>query len=202
MIFVLASNNNDKLKELRAILSGFGYDVVSQSEAGLDLEVEETGRIFYDNAFLKAAAAMKATGKPAVADDSGLMVDFLDGAPGVYSKRFGGGGLDDAGRNRLLLETMAPAEHRGAKFVSSIVCVFPNGDVISAEGTCEGTILHASRGIGGFGYDPVFFVTEMGKSMAELTPEEKNRVSHRGNALRLFAPKLKEYLEKTGEIPC
>jgi XTP/dITP diphosphohydrolase len=202
MTFVLASNNNDKLKELRAILSDFGYTVISQAEAGIDLEVEETGETFRDNAFLKAEAAMKASGLPAIADDSGLAVEFLNGGPGVRSKRYGGEGLTDTDRNALLLKNMEKAEQRRAKFVSSIVCVFPDGGVVSAEGTCDGTILDAPRGTGGFGYDPVFFVTSAGKSMAELTPEEKNVVSHRGGALRLFKPKLEEYLIKTGEKPC
>lgn len=202
MTFVLASNNKDKLRELRAILSAYGLDVKSQGEAGIDLEVEETGETFYDNALLKAEAAARATGLPAIADDSGLMVDALGGAPGVYSKRYGGGDLNDAERNTLLLKNLKDTEHRGAKFVSSIVCVFPNGDIVAAEGACGGSILPEPRGTGGFGYDPVFLVTAMGKSMAELTPEEKNSVSHRGNALRLFAPKLKDYLWGTGERPC
>lgn len=194
MTFVLASNNKDKLKEMRALMSAFGYTVLSQEEAGVDLEVDETGATFYDNAHLKAEAAMKASGLPAIADDSGLMVDFLNGEPGVYSKRYGGG-LDDGARNSLLLQNMAETSVRGAKFVSAIVCVFPNGAVVAAEGTCEGSILTVPRGEGGFGYDPVFLVTAVGKSMAELTPEEKNSISHRGNAMRLFEPKLREYLE-------
>lgn len=206
MTFVLASNNNDKLKELRDILCEFGLSVISQSEAGITLEVEETGETFFENAYLKAEAAMKATGMPAIADDSGLIVAALTGELGVRSKRYGGEGLDDNDRNKLLLINMsrsaASQEQRAAKFVSSIVCVFPNGDVISAEGECEGTILHEPRGQGGFGYDPVFFVTEMGKGMAELTPAEKNLISHRGHALRNFEPKLTEYLKKAGMTSC
>jgi XTP/dITP diphosphohydrolase len=195
MTFVLASNNEDKLKELRAILSGFGLDVVSQREAGLDFEAEETGETFYDNALIKARLAMERSGLPAIADDSGLMVDFLGGKPGVYSKRYGGEGLDDTDRNVLLLKNMAETEQRAAKFVSCVVCCFPGGDIVAAEGECAGAILRAPRGGGGFGYDPVFLVEGTGKSMAELTPEEKNAVSHRGNALRLFESKLKEYLK-------
>ena len=145
---------------------------------------------------------MKVKNLPAIADDSGLMVDFLGGAPGVRSKRYGGEGLHDGDRNALLLKNMEKVEQRGAQFVSSIVCVFPNGDIVAAEGMCQGSILSAPRGTGGFGYDPVFYVNSAGKSMAELTPEEKNSVSHRGNALRLFAPKLRNYLKMTGEISC
>ena len=141
---------------------------------------------------------MEATGLPAIADDSGLMVEALGGRPGVHSKRFGGGGLDDAGRNALLLKTLENEEHRAAQFVSSIVCVFPNGDVVSSEGVCRGSILRAPRGSGGFGYDPVFLVDGTGKSMAELSLEEKNAVSHRGNALRLFEKRLREYESKNG----
>jgi XTP/dITP diphosphohydrolase len=194
MTFVLASNNIDKLKELRVILSGFGLDVLSQKDAGLDFEAEETGETFYDNALIKAKAAMELSGLPAISDDSGLMVDFLNGGPGVYSKRYGGDGLDDTDRYRLLLQNMAQTEQRGAKFVSCIVCCFPNGDIVSAEGACPGTILRAPRGSGGFGYDPVFLVAGTDKSMAELTPEEKNAVSHRGTALRAFETKLRAYL--------
>lgn len=199
MTFVLASNNKDKLRELRAILYGFGIDVISQAEAGTDFEVEETGTTFYENALLKAQAASEATKMPAIADDSGLMVDFLGGAPGVYSKRYGGDGMGDTDRNALLLKNMAETEQRNAKFVSSVVCVFPEGGVVAAEGECRGTILRTPRGTGGFGYDPVFFVTGLGRSMAELTEEEKNSVSHRGNALRLFEPKLKEYMMEMGK---
>ena len=198
MIFVLASNNKDKLTEMREILTGLGLQVVTQAEAGADIEVEETGATFYENAFLKAQAVAKATNRPAIADDSGLAVDFLGGAPGVYSKRYGGPGLNDDERNALLLEKMSGTEHRGAAFVSSIVCVFPDGGIVSAEGTCRGEIIRAPRGAGGFGYDPVFLVASAAKSMAELSPAEKNSVSHRGNALRQFAPKLKEYLQRHG----
>lgn len=201
MRFVLASNNEDKLKEIRAVISEFGHDVLPQREAGLSLDVEETGETFYENAYLKAEAAAKASGLPAIADDSGLIVDAL-GGPGVRSKRYGGGNLTDADRNTLLLKNMASGEQREAKFVSSIVCVFPNGDCVSAEGTCGGTILYTPRGTGGFGYDPVFQVAGTDKSMAELTPEEKNLVSHRGRALRTFEARLIDYLKKTGETLC
>lgn len=199
MRFVLASNNNDKLTEMRAILSEFGLDVISQREAGVRHDVDETGVTFYENAFLKAKAAVAVTGMPAIADDSGLQVDSLDGAPGVWSKRYGGGGLNDLDRNALLLKNLACKEHRGAKFVSSIVCIFPNGHEVAAEGVCTGEILPAPRGHGGFGYDPIFLVNGTDKSMAELSPNEKNSVSHRGRALRAFIEKLTDYLKNNGE---
>ncbi len=202
MTFIMASNNEDKIKEMRTILSDLGFSVISQRDAGITLEVEETGETFYDNACLKAEAVMKSSGMPAIADDSGLMVEVLNGEPGVRSKRYGGEGLTDKGRNTLLLRTLESEEHRAAKFVSSIVCVFPSGDIVSAEGDCGGAILREPRGNGGFGYDPVFFVTELGKSMAELTPQEKNRISHRGKALRAFEPKLLDYMKKAGYASC
>ena len=133
---------------------------------------------------------------PAIADDSGLCVDALGGAPGVYSARYGGPGLDDAGRYRLLLENMRGQTPRTAKFVSVITCCFPNGDVLTARGECQGTIAYAPQGEGGFGYDPVFFLPQRKKTFAQLTAEEKNEISHRGKALALFREKLQDYLEK------
>ncbi|MEL4105542.1 XTP/dITP diphosphatase [Oscillospiraceae bacterium WX1] len=198
MTFVLASNNQGKLSEMTAILSSCDISVISLAQAGIFQDVEETGQTFYENAFLKANAAVKATNQPAIADDSGLVVEALGGAPGVYSKRYGGAKNDDE-RNTLLLKNMNGVEHRGAKFVSSIVCAFPNGDTIAAEGVCEGEILTAPRGGGGFGYDPIFLVRALGRSMAELTPDEKNSISHRGQAMRLFSDRLRNYLTKTGE---
>lgn len=196
MRFVLASNNKKKLVEMREILGELGIEVLSQAEAGIATEPEETGETFEENSVIKAAAACEASGLPALADDSGLVVDALGGQPGVYSARYGGGNLDDKGRYELLLKNMEGVANRSARFVSCIAAVFPNGDKITAEGTCEGSVMHAPAGDGGFGYDPVFFCDSMGKSMAELTPEEKNSISHRGNALRKFSPLLREYLEK------
>lgn len=194
MRFILASNNKKKLVELRDILSGSGAEVISQSEAGLELEVDETGATFEENALLKARAACEALNNPAIADDSGLVVDALGGEPGVYSARYGGDACkDDFERTALLLKNMADATNRSARFVSCIACVFPNGDVIEARGECEGVITLEPRGEGGFGYDPVFEFTELGKTMAELAPNYKNAVSHRGAALRIFEKKLREY---------
>ncbi len=193
MKLVLASKNPGKLKELREILGGLGVEVLMEPDVGLDVEVEETGASFEENSFLKADAVMRASGLPAVADDSGLAVDALDGAPGVYSARFGGKRTDGE-RTALLLEKLAdvPAERRTARFVSAITCCFPDGRIIRARGTCEGRIGFSAKGNNGFGYDPVFLVPELGKTFAELTAEEKNRISHRGNALREFAEKWKE----------
>ena len=194
MRLVLASKNQKKLAEMNDILSHLGIQVCSEAEVGVDVEVEETGTTFEENSLLKARAVMEASGLPAIADDSGLCVDALSGAPGVYSARYGGPDLDDVGRYRLLLENMRGQSPRTAKFVSVITCCFPNGDVLTARGECPGTIAFAPMGEGGFGYDPVFFLPGLKKTFAQLTPEEKNAVSHRGKALELFKQKLEEYL--------
>ncbi|MCI9586836.1 MAG: RdgB/HAM1 family non-canonical purine NTP pyrophosphatase [Oscillospiraceae bacterium] len=196
MKFVLASQNQHKLAEMNLILSAHGVEVVLQSELGLHVEVEETGSTFAENAMLKARAVMAASGLPAIADDSGVCVDALQGAPGVYSARYGGPELDDVGRYRLLLNVMQGQTNRAARFTSAIACVFPNGDTIEAEGECPGSIAFAPMGDGGFGYDPVFFLPQLKKTYAQLTPEEKAAVSHRGKALAVFEEKLKEYLRK------
>ena len=196
MKLILASNNEKKLREMREILSELGITVLSQREAGLNLEVEETGTTFAENALLKAQGACDAAGMAAVADDSGLVVDALDGAPGVYSARYGGEGLNDRERFELLLKNMEDREQRSCRFVSSIACVFPGGAVIRAEGTCEGQLLYAPKGENGFGYDPIFYVPEQGCSMAELSPAVKNRLSHRGKALAQFVCNLRQYLKE------
>ena len=194
MKLVLASKNKKKLAEMNDILSHLGVEVCSEAEAGVDVEVEETGSSFAENAMLKAKAVMEASGLPAIADDSGLCVDWLQGAPGIYSARYGG--LDsDPERCRLLLGNMRGATNRAAHFHTAIVCAFPNGDTLTAEGDCHGTIAFAPMGDGGFGYDPIFFVPSLRKTFAQLTAEEKNAISHRGNALRSFAAELKTYLE-------
>lgn len=192
--FILASNNKKKLVEMREILSKMGYSLCSQREAGCDFEVEENGITFAENAYLKASAVTAHTGCPAIADDSGLVVDALDGAPGIYSARYGGDACaSDVERYELLLRNMEGKVNRSARFVSSIVCTFPNGDVIRAEGSCEGSIRTTPAGDGGFGYDPIFQPEGMDVSMAELTSEEKHAISHRGNAIREFQERLIEY---------
>ena len=194
MKLVLASKNEKKLKEMNDILSGMGIEVCLQADVGVDVDVEETGSTFEENSMLKAKAVMEASGLPAVADDSGLCVDAMNGAPGVYSARYGGEGLNDMGRYKLLLANMPKGAARTAKFVSVITCCFPNGDVLTAQGECPGTIAFAPMGEGGFGYDPVFFLPKLKKTFAQLTPEEKNAISHRGKALEAFAEKLAAYL--------
>ena len=194
MKVVLASKNAHKLQELQDILSAQGVEVILESAAGVDVAVEETGTTFEENSLLKARAVMEASGLPAIADDSGLMVDALNGAPGVYSARYGGPGLDDAGRYRLLLENMRGVLDRKCRFVSAITLCMPSGDIVTARGECPGTLAYAPQGENGFGYDPIFFVPEKKKTFAQLTAEEKNAISHRGRALRLFQEKLAAYL--------
>ncbi|XOQ49217.1 MAG: XTP/dITP diphosphatase [Eubacteriales bacterium] len=189
--FVLATHNQNKLKELERILAPLH---ISVSPAQLE-DVEETGRTFAENAYLKAEAACRKTGLPAVADDSGLMVDALNGAPGVYSARYAGAGASDMDRIEKLLDAMkgVPEQARKAKFVCSICCVFPDGTKITAEGECQGKIAFEPVGNGGFGYDPIFLVD--GKSFAQLSTQEKDQISHRGKALRAFAAELEKRKE-------
>ena len=194
MKVVLASKNAHKLQELQDILPAQGVEVILESAAGVDVEVEETGTTFEENSLLKARAVMEASGLPAIADDSGLMVDALNGAPGVYSARYGGPGLDDVGRYRLLLENMRGVLDRKCRFVSAITLCMPSGDIVTARGECPGTLAYAPQGENGFGYDPIFFVPEKKKTFAQLTAEEKNAISHRGRALQLFQEKLAAYL--------
>ena len=196
MKLVLASKNQKKLAEMSDILSHLGVEVVLQSQVGVDVDVEETGTTFEENSMLKAKAVMEAAGMAAIADDSGLCVDALNGAPGVYSARYGGPELDDVGRYQLLLENMRGQMPRTARFVSVITCCFPNGDVLTARGECEGTVAFAPQGASGFGYDPIFFVPELRKTFAQLTAEEKNAISHRGKALKQFQEKLEAYLKE------
>lgn len=194
--FVLASHNPGKIKEMSAILAQFGVEVVSPKELGITVDVEETGTTFAENAMLKAKAICAASGLPAIADDSGLCVDALNGGPGVYSARYGGEGMDDKGRYTLLLNSLRGQTTRAAHFTCSIACAFPGGDTLTAEGRCDGTIAFAPMGEGGFGYDPVFFVPSLAKTFGQLTAEEKSAISHRGKALASFSEKLATYLRK------
>lgn len=195
MKVVLASKNAHKLKEISKITEKFNMELVLESQLGVDIDVEETGSTFEENSFIKAQAVMKATGLPALADDSGIAVDALNGAPGIYSARYGfDPSLDDWGRLELLLKNteQVPDGSRQAQFVCVITLVTPEGQVIQARGEAHGELLRQPAGEGGFGYDPIFYYPPLGKSFAELSPEEKNRVSHRAQALKLFYEKLKE----------
>lgn len=194
MKFVLASHNRGKLREMQQILDKCGVEIVLPADLGIDAEVEETGDTFAENALLKARAVMEASGLPTIADDSGLCVDALNGAPGVYTARYGGEGLSDQQRYTMLLGALRGQTNRSAHFHSAIACVFPDGRVITAEGDCPGSIAFAPMGTEGFGYDPVFFLPEYKKTFAQLTPEEKNAVSHRGKALRAFAEILQKQM--------
>ncbi len=195
MKVVLASKNRHKLVEIREILQKLDIELVLESDVGVDVEVEETGATFEENSFLKADAVMRATGLPALADDSGIAVDALGGAPGVYSARYGfDDTLDDWGRLLLLLKNTehVPDAKRQAQFVCVITLVMPDGQTIQARGEAHGMLLRAAKGQGGFGYDPIFYYPPLGKTFAELLPEEKNRVSHRAMALKLLYEKLEE----------
>ena len=191
MKIIAATKNKNKLREFKEILKGF--EIISQEEAGIDIDVEETGTTFEENSMLKARAIYEKSGISAIADDSGLEVYALGGAPGVFSARYGGEGLSDEERVELLLKNMenVPKEKRGARFVCAITLVSDNG-IITASGECEGEINYGPIGENGFGYDPVFYMEEYDKTTAQMTPDEKNAVSHRGKALREFADKIKK----------
>ena len=192
MDFLIATHNMKKRDELQRILSPLGVHVLTADEAGVDLtDVEETGTTFEENALLKARSGCKEGKMPCIADDSGLCVDALDGAPGVYSARFAGEhGNDDKNNEKLLsLLSDVPPEKRTARFVSTVACVFPDGRELVVRGECEGKIGYEKRG-----YDPLFYVGE--RTFAEFTPEEKDAVSHRGNALRALTKALPAYLNK------
>lgn len=183
---VLATRNPGKIKELEALLSGLGFAVLGLGAFPDIGEIEETGTTFAENARLKARAVALATGRVALADDSGLQVDTLSGAPGVYSARYSGEGATDEKNNQKLLDALkdVPEDRRGCRFVSVVAACAPNGAELLAEGRWEGRVLAAQRGAGGFGYDPLFLDLELGRSAAELAPAEKNARSHRGRALR------------------
>ena len=185
-IIVAASRNRHKIEEIEAITKKFGMRIISRDEAGIPpVEIEEDGQTFEENSFKKASEIMKLCGQITLADDSGLMVDYLNGAPGVYSARFAGEDGNDAKNNEKLLKLMegVPADKRTAKFVSVITMVYPDGTVLTARGECPGTILTAPAGDGGFGYDPLFVPEGYEKTFAQLTADEKNAISHRAVAM-------------------
>ena len=194
MKMILASNNKDKLREIREILIGTDIEIISQREAGCNFEAEENGSTFRENARIKAMAAMMATGLAAVSDDSGLEVNAMDGGPGIFSARFGGEELSYDKKCQMIIDAVGNSSDRGARFFCSVVCVFPNGDEICADGAVDGKIGTFAEGNGGFGYDPIFIPAGFNHSIACLTDDEKNAISHRGKAFREFAEKLGEYL--------
>ncbi len=181
MEVVIASNNSNKISEIKAVLGDFFTEFNSLKDKGIDIEIEETADTFEGNARLKAETVVKLTGLPALSDDSGLEVEALNGAPGVYSARYSGGSSKD--NNELLLKNMAGEINRRCRFVTVIVLKFPDGREIVARGETAGTLLDAERGQGGFGYDPLFLSDDLGITFAEAAPAEKNSVSHRGRAL-------------------
>lgn len=198
MKMLAATNNKHKLEEIKAILEQLRIEVISLKDAGIDIEVEETGTTFEENALIKARAIASISKMPVISDDSGLQVFALNNEPGVYSARYSGteGEDKDADNNEKLLKNLKdiPDQQRGARFCSVIAAVFPDGKELVAEGFVYGHIGHEAKGSHGFGYDPLFIVEGYGKTMAELSPETKNQISHRANALKVFAEKLRGQL--------
>ena len=193
---ILASNNKDKVKEVKEILKG--YDIISMKEAGIDVDIEENGTTFEENALIKARAIMKLTGQITMADDSGLEIDYLNKAPGVYSARFMGHDTSYDIKNKALIQKLegVKGSDRSGRFVCAIAVCFPDGREIVKRGTMEGLIAEEIKGDNGFVYDPIVYLPEYGKTSGELAPEEKNKISHRGKALAL----IKEELDKSEEL--
>ena len=191
---IFATGNENKMKEIRMILADCGYEILSMKEAGIQADIVEDGKTFEENAIIKAEAIRKMTNCLVLADDSGLEVDYLDKAPGIYSARFMGEDTSYRIKNKAIIDKLAgvPDEKRTARFVCAIAAAFPDGKTITRRGTIEGIIGYEERGENGIGYDPIFFLPEYGKSTAELSPEEKNTISHRGNALRLIKEVINE----------
>lgn len=190
--FIVATRNNGKLKEISEILKGLPFEIISMEEAGIDKEIEESGSTFEENAVIKAEEIFKITGEIVMADDSGLEVDFLDGAPGIYSARFAGEGAADSDRNNKLLNLLkdVPFEKRTARFVCAVAVIMPDGRKFTVRGTCEGYIGFKPEGQNGFGYDPLFYLPDYDKTIAQLDSTEKNKISHRGRALKLMLEEL------------
>lgn len=193
---IVATKNKGKIVEIKQVLSGLPLEVISMNEAGIDIDVVEDGVTFEENSLKKALEINKVSKSMVLADDSGLEVDFLDGAPGIYSARFGGPEASDADRNKKLLEMLkdVPFEKRTARFVCAIAVVFPDGRHFVVRGACEGFVDFECKGSNGFGYDPLFFVQQFDKTMAEIDADLKNKMSHRAKALALMQEKLQKYL--------
>lgn len=189
---VFATGNENKLREIRQIMKDLKVDIISMKEAGIDIDIEETGTSFEQNALIKVRAIWEITGGIVMADDSGLVIDYLNGEPGVYSARYMGENTSYTEKNRKILERMADAkgEERSARFVAAIACILPDGKEIVAQETMEGLIAEEIAGENGFGYDPILYLPEYLCTSAQLSNEEKNSISHRGKALRLMREKL------------
>lgn len=189
---IFATGNQDKLREIRAIMEGLDYEILSMKEAGIDIEIEENGTTFAENALIKARAIHAVCHELVLADDSGLEVDYMDRQPGVFSHRFGGEDTPYSIKNQMIMDNLAgvPEEKRTARFVCAIAAVFPDGSELVREAAMEGIIGYKEAGKNGFGYDPIFFLPEFGCTSAELSPEDKNAISHRGKALRLMRKEL------------
>ncbi len=196
---IVATKNKGKIIEIKQVLSGLQLDVISMNEAGIDIDVVEDGSTFEENSLKKALEISKVSNSMVLADDSGLEVDFLDGAPGIYSARFAGPEASDADKNKKLLEMLkdVPFEKRTARFVCAIAVVFPDGRDFVVRGTCEGFIDFECKGSNGFGYDPLFFIQQFDKTMAEIDSDLKNKISHRAKALALMQDKLQKYLKQS-----
>ncbi len=197
---VFATGNEGKMREIRLILADLGMEILSMKEAGVALNISETGKTFSENAEIKAAAVWKVTGGIVLADDSGLVVDYLGGEPGIYSSRYLGEDTPYAVKNQAIIDRLkdAEGEQRRARFVCNIAAVLPDGSILHTEKTMEGRIAEAPAGEGGFGYDPILYIPAFGKTSAELTMEEKNQISHRGKALEAMKEALRARFEGKG----
>jgi non-canonical purine NTP pyrophosphatase, rdgB/HAM1 family len=194
MKIICATSNKDKLREIREIFSDFDCEIVSMKEAGVSIDVEETGDTFLENAYIKAKAVWDITGGVVFSDDSGLEVDYLNKAPGVYSARFMGTDTSYEIKNKKIIQLLeeATGSKRSARYKAAICCILEDGSVIEIEESMEGEIAHSPSGSEGFGYDPIFYVKEFSKTAAQLSREEKNKISHRGKALRVLKDKLRK----------
>lgn len=200
MKIIFATNNQNKLREIREILKGFDLDIelTSLAEEGINIDIEESGTTFEENAVIKARTIMEMTGEAVIADDSGLEVDYLGGEPGIYSARYLGEDVSDSLKNKSIIQRLerAKGEERSARFVCAIAAVFPYGQVLTTLGTVEGLIAYEEKGRNGFGYDPIVYIPEFDKTLAEIAPEQKNRISHRYNALCRMGESLKRILKE------
>ena len=198
---VFATGNAGKMREIRLIMEDLGMEILSMKEAGVDLDIQENGTTFGENAAIKAKAVWEKTGGIVLADDSGLVIDHLNGEPGIYSARYMGEDTSYEIKNRELIRRMEGTsdQERSARFVCNIAAVLPDGRVIHTEETMEGQIAEEPAGMGGFGYDPTLYIPEFGKTSAELTMEEKNQISHRGKALEAMKVRLREFLGEENE---